>query len=240
MSGHSKWSTIKRKKGAKDAKRGAIFTRLGKDITLASRDGGGDINMNANLRLAVKKAKAANMPNDNIDRAIKKGTGELAGQKYESYLYEGYGPHGVALLIEVLSDNKNRTVPEIRHLLTKNNGNLGESGCVSWMFEKKGIVLINKQNLEEEKLLEDLLDLGIESYDELDDVYELLITPEEFPTIIQSLENNGYNFEGNISLVPINFIDIEKDQVDSILKLINALEEHDDVQKVHTNISISE
>ena len=240
MSGHSKWSTIKRKKGAKDAKRGAVFTRLGKDITLAARDGGGDINMNANLRLAVKKAKVANMPNDNIDRAIKKGTGELAGQKYESYLYEGYGPHGVALLIEVLSDNKNRTVPEIRHLLTKNNGNLGESGCVSWMFEKKGIVLINKENLEEEKLLEDLLDLGIESYDELDDLYEILITPEEFPTIIQCLENNGYNFEGNISLVPINFIDIENDQVDSILKLINALEEHDDVQKVHTNISISE
>ena len=240
MSGHSKWSTIKRKKGAKDAKRGAMFTRLGKDITLAARDGGGDINMNANLRLAVKKAKAANMPNDNIDRAIKKGTGELAGQKYESYIYEGYGPHGVALLIEVLSDNKNRTVPEIRHLLTKNNGNLGESGCVNWMFEKKGIVLINKTNLEEEKLLEDLLDLGIESYDELDDVYELMITPEEFPDIIKSLEDSGYNFEGNISLVPINFINIASNQVDSILKLINALEEHDDVQKVHTNISISE
>ncbi len=240
MSGHSKWSTIKRKKGAKDAKRGAMFTRLGKDITLAARDGGGDINMNANLRLAVKKAKAANMPNDNIDRAIKKGTGELAGQKYESYIYEGYGPHGVALLIEVLSDNKNRTVPEIRHLLTKNNGNLGESGCVNWMFEKKGIVLINKTNLEEEKLLEDLLDLGIESYDELDDVYELIITPEEFPDIIKSLEDSGYNFEGNISLVPINFINIASNQVDSILKLINALEEHDDVQKVHANISISE
>ena len=145
MSGHSKWSTIKRKKGAKDAKRGAIFTRLGKDITLAARDGGGDIAMNANLRLAVKKAKAANMPNDNINRAIKKGTGELGGQQYESYIYEGYGPHGVALLIEVLSDNKNRTVPEIRHLLTKNNGNLGESGCVSWMFEKKVLYLLIKK-----------------------------------------------------------------------------------------------
>ena len=143
MSGHSKWSTIKRKKGAKDAKRGAEFTRLGKDITLASREGGGDINMNAALRLAVKKAKAANMPNDNIDRAIKKGTGELPGVKYESFIYEGYGPKGIALLIEVLTDNKNRTVPEIRHLLSKNNGNLGESGCVNWMFEKKGTILIN-------------------------------------------------------------------------------------------------
>ena len=199
MSGHSKWSTIKRKKGAKDAKRGAIFTRLGKDITLAARDGGGDIAMNANLRLAVKKAKAANMPNDNINRAIKKGTGELGGQQYESYIYEGYGPHGVALLIEVLSDNKNRTVPEIRHLLTKNNGNLGESGCVSWMFEKKGIILINKKNLKEEQFLEDLLELGIESYEELDDEYELLVTPDEFPTIIESLENENYNLEGNIS-----------------------------------------
>ena len=239
MSGHSKWSTIKRKKGAKDAKRGAMFTRLGKDITLAARDGGGDVNMNANLRLAVKKAKASNMPNDNIDRAIKKGTGELGGQKYESYIYEGYGPHGVALLIEVLSDNKNRTVPEIRHLLTKNNGNLGESGCVSWMFEKKGIILINKNNLEEEDLLEDLLELGIESYDELDDEYELLVDPDHFSSIIQSLENSGYDLEGNISLAPINSVVIDSEQVDSILNLINALENHDDVQKVHTNISIT-
>jgi len=238
MSGHSKWSTIKRKKGAKDAKRGAIFTRLGKDITLAARDGGGDIAMNANLRLAVKKAKAANMPNDNINRAIKKGTGELGGQQYESYIYEGYGPHGVALLIEVLSDNKNRTVPEIRHLLTKNNGNLGESGCVSWMFEKKGIILINKNNLKEEQFLEDLLELGIESYEELDDEYELLVTPDEFPTIIESLENKNYTLEGNISLIPINFVSVSNNKIDSILNLITALEEHEDVQKVHANISI--
>ena len=240
MSGHSKWSTIKRKKGAKDAKRGAIFTRLGKDITLAARDGGGDISMNANLRLTVKKAKAANMPNDNIDRAIKKGTGELGGQKYESYIYEGYGPYGVALLIEVLSDNKNRTVPEIRHLLTKNNGNLGESGCVSWMFEKKGIILINKNNLQEEIFLEDLLEFGIESYDELDDEYELLVSPDDFQIIIQSLEKKNYNFEGNISLNPVNYVSVARNKVDSILNLINALEEHDDVQKVHTNISIDE
>lgn len=240
MSGHSKWSTIKRKKGAKDAKRGAIFTRLGKDITLAARDGGGDISMNANLRLAVKKAKAANMPNDNIDRAIKKGTGELGGQKYESYLYEGYGPYGVALLIEVLSDNKNRTVPEIRHLLTKHNGNLGESGCVSWMFEKKGIIIVNKQDLKEEEFLEDLLELGIESYDEVDDGYELLASPEDFQKIIQSLEDKNYNLEGNISLVAINSVSVSSNKLDPILNLINALEEHDDVQKVHANISIDE
>ena len=238
MSGHSKWSTIKRKKGAKDAKRGAIFTRLGKDITLAARDGGGDITMNAGLRLAVKKAKASNMPNNNIERAIKKGTGELAGQKYESYIYEGYGPYGVALLIEVLSDNKNRTVPEIRHLLTKHNGNLGESGCVNWMFEKKGIIFINKNDLKEDQFLEDLLELNIENYDELDDGYELLVDPSTFQLTIQYLEDKNYFLEGKISLVPINFVSVSRDKVDSIITLINSLELHEDVQKVHTNISI--
>ena len=138
----------------------------------------------------------------------------------------------------MLSDNKNRTVPEIRHLLTKNNGNLGESGCVSWMFEKKGIILINKKNLKEEQFLEDLLELGIESYEELDDEYELLVTPDEFPTIIESLENENYNLEGNISLIPINFVSVNNNKIDSILNLITALEEHEDVQKVHANISI--
>ena len=204
MSGHSKWSTIKRKKGAKDAKRGAEFTRLGKDITLASREGGGDINMNAALRLAVKKAKAANMPNDNIERAIKKGTGELPGVKYESYIYEGYGPKGIALLIEVLTDNKNRTVPEIRHLLSKNNGNLGESGCVNWMFEKKGTILIKKENLDEELFINDLLELDIDTYDEYDDEFQLIVLPEDFSDIIKNLEDKKYDIEGDISLVPIN------------------------------------
>ena len=236
MSGHSKWSTIKRKKGAKDAKRGAMFTRLGKDITLAARDGGGDINMNANLRLAVKKAKASNMPNDNIDRAIKKGTGELGGQKFESYTYEGYGPHGVALLIEVLSDNKNRTVPEIRHLLTKHSGNLGESGCVSWMFEKKGIIQISKTNLNEEEFLDDLMNFGIDNFEELEKEYELLVDPTEFESITNKFEKKSYNIEGNLSLIPINFITLESNKIDSIINLINALEDHDDVQKVHANV----
>ena len=202
MSGHSKWSTIKRKKGAKDAKRGAEFTRLGKDITIAARDGGGDINMNAALRLAVKKARGSNMPNDNIERAIKKGTGDLPGVKYESYIYEGYGPQGIALLIEVLTDNKNRTVPEIRHLLSKNNGNLGESGCVSWMFEKKGIILINKKELNEDTFLNDLLEIGIDNFEDLDDEYQLLINPDNFEEVIQSLEKLDYNLEGDLSLIP--------------------------------------
>tara|TARA_B100000700_G_scaffold323673_1_gene427918 strand:+ start:343 stop:1065 length:723 start_codon:yes stop_codon:yes gene_type:complete len=240
MSGHSKWSTIKRKKGAKDAKRGAEFTRLGKDITLAARDGGGDINMNAALRLAVKKARSANMPNDNIDRAIKKGTGDLPGVKYESYIYEGYGPQGIALLIEVLTDNKNRTVPEIRHLLSKHNGNLGESGCVQWMFEKKGTILINKKDLNEDNFLNDLLDIGIENFEELDDEYQLFINPEDFSNTIQLLEEKKYDLEGDLSLVPINMIGVESRHLDQISKLIETLEDHDDVQKVHTNLEIIE
>ena len=236
MSGHSKWSTIKRKKGAKDAKRGAIFSRLSKDITLAARDGGGDIDMNAALRLMVKKAKASNMPNDNIDRAIKKGTGELPGIKYESYIYEGYGPYGVALLIEVFTDNKNRTVPEIRHLLTKNNGNLGESGCVSWMFEKKGIILIQKNNINEDQFLSDLFDLDIDDFGENEYEYEIFINPEDFSDMTKLLEKKGYQLDGNLSLMPINIIEIDDDKLDKVVQLIELLEEHDDVQKVHANL----
>ena len=240
MSGHSKWSTIKRKKGAKDAKRGAEFTRLGKDITLAARDSGGDISMNAALRLAVKKAKISNMPNDNIERAIKKGTGDLEGVKYESYIYEGYGPHGIALLMEVLTDNKNRTVPEIRHLLSKNNGNLGESGCVNWMFEKKGMILINKLELDEETFLNDLLELNIENFEELDDEYQLLIEPEDFSKITQFLEDKNYELEGDLSLIPINTITVNSQHLDQISQLIEILEDHDDVQKVHTNLEVAD
>ena len=236
MSGHSKWSTIKRKKGAKDAKRGAIFSRLSKDITLAARDGGGDMTMNAALRLMVKKAKASNMPNDNFDRAIKKGTGELSGVEYESYIYEGYGPYGVALLIEVLTDNKNRTVPEIRHLLTKNNGNLGETGCVSWMFEKKGIILVQKDNINEDNFLSDLFDLNIDDFEENEEEYEIVINADNFSNVITALENKDYQIEGNLSLMPINTVEIEDEKLDRIVQLIELLEEHDDVQKVHANL----
>ena len=238
MSGHSKWSTIKRKKGAKDAKRGAEFTRLGKDITLAARDGGGNINMNAALRLAVKKARASNMPNDNIERAVKKGTGDLPGIKYESYIYEGYGPHGIALLIEVLTDNKNRTVPEIRHLLSKHSGNLGESGCVNWMFEKKGTILIQKTNLDDELFLNDLLEIGIENFEELEDEYQLIIEPDDFEKTTQLLEGKNYDLEGDLSLIPINTVTISSAQLDQIIKLLDILEDHDDVQKVHTNLAV--
>ena len=171
MSGHSKWSTIKRKKGAADAKRGVVFTRLSKDITLAAKAGGGSIDMNPALRLAIKKAKSANMPAANIDRAVKKGTGELPGIKYEDFIYEGYAPHSVAILIEVMTDNKNRTVPEIRSIMTKSGGNLGESGCVNWMFEKKGIIVIDDKKITEDQLINLLEDIDIEDIIISDDYY---------------------------------------------------------------------
>ena len=181
MSGHSKWNTIKRKKGATDAKRGIIFTRHSKDITLSARVGGGDIDMNPSLRLAVKKAKADNMPAANIERAIKKGTGELPGIKYEDYVYEGYGPGGVAIMMEVMTDNKNRTVPDIRHIMAKNGGNLGESGCVNWMFDKKGVLTIPKDGVKEDELLEISLQYGAEDFiTDSNDIFTIEVSPEGF------------------------------------------------------------
>ena len=180
MSGHSKWSTIKRKKGAADAKRGAAFTQVSKDITLAAREGGGDQEMNPALRLAIKKAKAVNMPSANIERAINKGIGNLPGMKYENYIYEGYGPGGVAIMMEVMTDNKNRTVPDIRHIMSKNGGNLGESGCVNWMFEKKGTITLSKMDVDEDVVLEKSLELGADDFGSDNDVIEITTSPELF------------------------------------------------------------
>ena len=239
MSGHSKWSTIKRKKGAADAKRGAIFTRLSKDITLASREGGGDIDMNPTLRLAIKKAKAANMPSANIDKAIKKGTGELPGIKYENYIYEGYGPSGVAIMMEVMTDNKNRTVPEIRHIMSKNGGNLGESGCVSWMFDKKGTISIAHSNdINEEELMEFSIDIGAEDFNSEEDFFEIIIQPENFGDTTKSLDNKGYNYEGEIGLVPTNMMKVSETDAESIIKLLELLEDHEDIQKIYSNFEV--
>tara|TARA_Y100001970_G_C14126963_1_gene799489 strand:- start:256 stop:978 length:723 start_codon:yes stop_codon:yes gene_type:complete len=239
MSGHSKWSTIKRKKGAADAKRGAVFTRLSKDISLASREGGGDIEMNASLRLAVKKAKAANMPSANIDRAIKKGTGELSGIKFENYIYEGYGPAGVAILMEVMTDNKNRTVPEIRHLMSKHGGNLGESGCVNWMFDKKGTIVINKTpNISEDKIMELSIEFDAEDFVIQEDCFEIITTPEKFADTLNPLEKKGYNVEGELGLVPINMVKVSESDSNSIIKLLELLEDHEDVQKIHSNFEV--
>ena len=202
MSGHSKWSTIKRKKGAADAKRGVLFTRISKDITVAARDGGGDPDMNPALRLAVKTAKTANMPVANIERAIKKGTGELPGMTYEDYVYEGYGPGGVAIMMNVLTDNKNRTYPDIKHIMTKNHGNLGESGCVNWMFEKKGTITVPKDGVNEDELLELSLELGADDFSgDDDDVFEITVTPETFGNVSSGLEDAGFSIEGEVGLV---------------------------------------
>ena len=230
MSGHSKWSTIKRKKGAADAKRGVIFTRLSKDITLSAKQGGGNVDMNPSLRLAIKKAKSLNMPSAKIDRAIKKGTGELPGIRYEDFEYEGYGPESVAILIEVMTDNKNRTLPEIRSIMTKNGGNLGESGCVNWMFERKGIFTINTNDVEENRLMEILENIDIDDIVFDENFYELIIKPDDFEKINKLLNDKNINFDGEISLVPQNMIQLSDQNADKVIKLLELLDEHDDVQ----------
>ncbi len=234
MSGHSKWSTIKRKKGAADAKRGAIFTRLSKDITLAARDLGGNPDMNPSLRLAIKKAKSSNMPIANIERAIKKGTGDLPGIKYDDIIYECYGPNGVAIILECLTDNKKRTVSEIKNILTKSGGNLGESGCVNWMFEKKGTISILKNDISEEILF----DLEIEDFELDNNQYILTISSDKFGDVSNSLEKKNINIEGEVSLVPKNTVEVFEKDSSKILNLMEQLDDHDDIQKVHSNFEI--
>ena len=209
MSGHSKWSTIKRKKGAIDAKRGKIFTRLIKEITVAARAGGGDPEGNPRLRTAVATAKTENMPKDNIARAIKKGTGEIAGEIYDEIMYEGYGPGGVAVLVECMTDNRNRTVADVRHFFAKSNGNLGESGCVSWMFEKKGLILIDKKNTTEEKLMDLALEAGAEDVVEEETEFQVHTAPEDFDTVRAALEESGLSFlDASVSMIPKNTIEV--------------------------------
>jgi len=234
MSGHSKWSTIKRKKGAADAKRGAVFTRISKDITLAARDGGGEPDMNPSLRLAIKKAKSSNMPSANIDRAIKKGTGDLPGVSYEDFIYEGYGPNGVAILIEVLTDNKNRTFPEIKSIMSKNGGNIGELGCVSWMSEKKGIITVSSKLIDEEKVLE----MDVEDINQDDETYEIITSPEKFGNVSKQIETYEVDFEGQVSLIPKNIVEVSNEEAGKIIKLLELIEDQEDVQKVHSNFEI--
>ena len=242
MSGHSKWSTIKRKKAAQDAKRGAVFTRISKDLTIAAREGGGDPDMNPTLRLAIKAAKSSNMPASNIDRAIKKGTGNLPGVKYENYIYEGYGPGGVAIMMDIFTDNKKRTVSDIRHIISKNGGNLGETGCVSWMFEKKGNITISKENIEEDQLFEMTLDLGADDFSTDDDeLFEITTSPDKFDAVSRGLENAGYKIlSGEVSLEPTNTVNVKGAEAKILLNLLALLEDHDDIQKVNSNMDINE
>jgi|TARA_B100000745_G_scaffold276476_1_gene206470 YebC/PmpR family DNA-binding regulatory protein len=240
MSGHSKWSTIKRKKGVADAKRGVAFTQVSKDITLAAREGGGDYEMNPALRLAIKKAKAVNMPSANIERAINKGIGNLPGVKYENYVYEGYGPGGVAIMMEVMTDNKNRTVPDIRHIMSKNGGNLGESGCVNWMFEKKGTITLNKIGVDEDIVLEKSLELGADDFGSDNDVIEITTSPELFGDVSDGLEKEGYEIEGEVGLSPINSVNVSGADAKQLLQLLEKLEENEDIQKVYSNFDLDE
>ena len=240
MSGHSKWSTIKRKKGAADAKRGAVFTRNSKDITLAAREGGADPDMNPALRLSVKNAKTANMPAANIERAINKGTGNLPGMKFENYVYEGYGPGGTAIMMEVMTDNKNRTVPDIRHIMSNNGGNLGEQGCVNWMFEKKGTITVSKDGIDEDSILEMSLDLGADDFQSEHDVFIIITTSEDFGVVSKGLEDGGYEINGEVGLVPINMVKISGTDAKQLLGLLEKLEEHEDIQKVYSNFDLDE
>ncbi|MGW8287934.1 MAG: YebC/PmpR family DNA-binding transcriptional regulator [Desulfobulbales bacterium] len=240
MSGHSKWSTIKRKKGAVDAKRGKIFTRLIKEITVAARMGGGDPDGNPRLRSAIASAKTENMPKDNIERAIKKGTGELEGAVYEEITYEGYGPGGVAILVDCMTDNKNRTVADIRHYFSKSGGNLGESGCVSWMFDRKGTMLVDKETIDEEELMDKALEAGATDVSEEDNVFQVETEPDDFETVRENLEADGVQFlEASVAMVPKNTVDITDEKTArQILKLLENLEDHDDVQNVYANFDI--
>lgn len=241
MSGHSKWSTIKHKKGAADAKRGKIFTKLIKEITVAARLGGGDPNANPRLRTAIAAAKEQNMPHDNINRAIKKGTGELEGTNYEEITYEGYGPGGVAILIEVMTDNKNRTVGEIRALLGKNGGNMGENGCVSWIFEKKGLILVKSDAMDEDAMMELALEAGADDMQNTGGQYEITTSMENFETVHQALKDKEVPTEfAEITAIPQNTVPVDEQNGRAVLKLMDLLDDHDDVQKAYSNFDIPE
>jgi YebC/PmpR family DNA-binding regulatory protein len=242
MSGHSKWSTIKRKKGAADAKRGKMFTKIIKEITLAARLGGGDTEGNSRLRQAILAAKEENMPKDNIDRAIKKGTGELAGAaNYEEVVYEGYGPGGVAVLLEVMTDNKNRTVAEIRHIFSKHGGNLGENGCVSWIFEKKGSILYDKNKVSEDTLIEISLEAGAEDVREEENEFAVITDTVFFEDVKRTLDAKGLKYvEARIGMIPKNNVKLDAVKAEQMLKLMERLEDNDDVQNVYANFDIAD
>tara|TARA_B100000686_G_scaffold280805_1_gene302151 strand:+ start:1214 stop:1969 length:756 start_codon:yes stop_codon:yes gene_type:complete len=241
MSGHSKWSSIKHKKGAADAKRGKVFTKLIKEITVAARLGGGDPDGNPRLRTSIMIAKSKNMPVDNITRAIKKGTGELEGVQYEEHTYEGYGPGGAAIFLEAMTDNKNRTVSEIRAALGKAGGNLGENGCVGWMFEQKGLLTVKTEDRSEDDLMELAIDAGADDLQTVDEYYEITTSVENFETVRKALENASIPVElAEITRIPQNTVSIDEKKGKALLKLMDILEDHDDIQKAYSNFDISD
>jgi len=239
VSGHSKWSTIKRKKGALDAKRGKVFTRLTKEIIVAAKIGGGDPSGNPRLRTAIAAAKSENMPKDNIEKAIKKGTGELEGVNYEEYSYEGYGPGGVAIMVEVMTDNKNRTLPEVRAVFNKNNGSMGENGCVSWMFEKKGVIIVDAKETTEEKLIDVALEAGADDIVSEDGAVEVYTDQSAFEEVRKSIEDAGIKITmAEMTMKPQNSVRLEGREAEQVIRLLDRLEDLDDVQKVYANFDI--
>ena len=241
MSGHSKWATTKHKKAATDAKRGKIFTKIGKEITVAARLGGGDVNGNARLRTAVAKAKSISLPAENIKRAIQKGTGELPGVAYEEIIYEGYGPGGVAVIVESMTDNRNRTVSEIRNIFSKAGGNMGEAGCVSWMFHKKGYLVINRAKVDEDKLMTLALDAGAEDMQPEDDNFVVTTTPNDFEKVKKALEDAGVSPDvAEITMIPQTYVKLDGKEAQQMLRLVETLEDNDDVQNVYANFDIPE
>jgi YebC/PmpR family DNA-binding regulatory protein len=241
MSGHSKWHSIKHKKGATDAKRGKLFTKFIKEITVAARTGGGDPDANARLRKAILDAKAGNMPNDTIDRAVRRGTGAEEGVNYEEITYEGYGPGGVALLIEAVTDNRNRTVAEIRHMFSKNGGNLGEAGSVGWLFEKKGYIVVDKTAKPEEELFEIAIEAGADDLRDDEDNFEIITSPENFEGVQTAIKSAGIEPQmAEVSMVPQTYVKLEGSSAQTMLRLMEAIEDHDDVQKVYANFDIDE
>ncbi len=241
MSGHSKWNTIKRKKGKNDAQRGKIFTKLVKEITIAVRQGGGDVNVNARLRTAVLTARSENVPQANIDRAIARGTGEIEGVTYEELTYEGYGPAGVAMLIEAVTDNKNRTAPEIRHAFSKNGGNMGETGCVAWMFDQKGLIVVNKEGQDEDELMMIVLEAGAEDIQDGGDTFDVFTPFSEFESVRSQLIEHGIEpLRAEISRIPQTTVAIEGKEAEQLLRLMEVFEDHDDVQNVYANFDIDD
>lgn len=243
MAGHSKWANIKHKKGKEDARRGKLFSKLSKMITVAAREGGGDPDTNADLRLAIQKARDNNMPNDNIERAIKRGTGELSGVNYERFVYEGYGPGGVALYMEIMSDNRNRTASEIRHILSKYGGNLGETGCVSWMFNRRGQLVVDLDNsdFDEDTLMLMAIESGADDVVREDNLVTIYTEPASMEEVRKNLEAEGVKFvSADIAMIPENTIELDAVTARKTLKLMDVLEDHDDVQEVYSNFDIPE
>jgi YebC/PmpR family DNA-binding regulatory protein len=239
LAGHSHWASIKHKKGAADAKKGKVFSKVTRMITVAARRGGGDPDMNPKLHLAISKGRAVNMPKENIERAIQKGTGGSGGAELFECMYEGYGPHGIALMVEILTDNKNRTAPEIRKIFERFGGNLGESGCVSWMFEKKGLIIVNSNQLNEDEFMMLVLDAGAEDLQRVGEIFQVICPQANLDTVKKAIESNNIKVEtAELSWIPKNNIDLDETTGRKVLGIMDALEDHDDVQNVYSNFNL--